>query len=91
MQRSLTDAAQQLICNQQVMGSNPIAGSIRNIFFISGLQLLIPFRNRNEALRCSHIVALFRLGLRGGFGRRDNGADRHSPYRFRLLNQVRSQ
>jgi hypothetical protein len=28
MQRSLTDAAQQLICNQQVIGSNPIAGSL---------------------------------------------------------------
>jgi hypothetical protein len=27
MQGSLTDAAQQLICNQQVIGSNPIAGS----------------------------------------------------------------
>jgi hypothetical protein len=26
MQRSLTAAAQQLICNQQVIGSNPIAG-----------------------------------------------------------------
>ena len=24
---SLTDAAQQLICNQQVIGSNPTAGS----------------------------------------------------------------
>jgi hypothetical protein len=28
MQRSLTDAAEQLICNQQVIGSNPIAGSV---------------------------------------------------------------
>ena len=27
MRRSLTDAAQQLICNQQVIGLNPIAGS----------------------------------------------------------------
>jgi hypothetical protein len=29
MQRSLTDAAQLLICNQQVIGSKPIAGSGR--------------------------------------------------------------
>jgi hypothetical protein len=37
MQRSLTDAAQQLICNQQVIGSNPIAGSGPNLLTSRGL------------------------------------------------------
>jgi hypothetical protein len=31
LQRSLTDAAQQLICNQQVIGSIPIANSVYTI------------------------------------------------------------
>jgi hypothetical protein len=37
MHRSLTDAVQQLICNQQVIASNPIAGSGRNFLTSRGL------------------------------------------------------
>ena len=42
MHRSLTDAAQQLICNQQVIGSNPIAGSS---FKINDLRSFTPDPN----------------------------------------------
>ena len=41
MQRSLSDAAQQLICNQQVIGSIPIAGSRSKYLAGSQLQLKI--------------------------------------------------
>jgi hypothetical protein len=38
MHRSLTDAVQQLTCNQQVIGSNLIAGSVCNILTCSDLR-----------------------------------------------------
>jgi hypothetical protein len=52
MQRSLTDAAQQLICNQQVVGSSPTAGWAQ-------YQGLTQFHHLSGNTALSHFLATF--------------------------------
>ena len=67
MQRSLTDTAQQVICNQQVIGSNPIASSLK----IRNLQR---FRKEIENCLCT-AYAFIRFQSRLSKGRLLTGFD----------------
>jgi hypothetical protein len=63
MQRSLTDAAQQLICNQQVIGSNPIAGSGRKHLIISLLLDGMSVKTRVLVFFTGHFSDTFDAGV----------------------------